>query len=50
VIPGDAQVGARRRRGQKRRQQQGERRDAHGSFGKPGEPVGTSEWRAEQPT
>jgi hypothetical protein len=30
VIAGDTQIGARRRRDQKREQQQGERRDAHG--------------------
>jgi hypothetical protein len=50
VVAGDAQIGPRRRRSQKQRQQQGERRDAHGSFGKPDEPVGTWQCQVGQPT
>src|SRR3979409_1678366 len=46
VIARDVQIGARRRRGQQREQQQGQERDAHGSIGKPEEPVGTRETRS----
>src|SRR5258705_2858850 len=46
VIARDMEIGARRRRGRKREQQQSERRDAHGSAGNRIEPVGTRESRS----
>jgi hypothetical protein len=45
MIARDMEIGAGRRRGGKREQQQGERRDAHGSVRNRIEPVGTRESR-----